>query len=84
MLSNSTGKNLRWIFKNLSVHGAALKFKPAHEFIEAPKGVSFHSMQIKYLRSRFEITHVFDTMQICDVLSGEKMLFSNCCLIWPL
>ena len=83
MLSNSTGKNLRWIFKNLSVHGAALKFKPAHEFIEAPKGVSFHSMQIQYLRSRFEITHVFDTMQICDVLSGEKMLFSNCCLIWP-
>ena len=28
MLANSTGKNLHWIFKNLSVHGAALKFKP--------------------------------------------------------
>ena len=28
MLANSTGKNLHWILKNLSVHGAAIKFKP--------------------------------------------------------
>ena len=28
MLANSIGKNLHWILKNLSVHGAAIKFKP--------------------------------------------------------
>ena len=38
------------------------------------------SMHIQYLRSRFRITHCFDTVQICDWLSRKKFYLVNALL----
>ena len=46
VIANSTGKNLHWILNNLSVYGAALKFKPVSLF----KHRKEYLLIVRYLR----------------------------------
>ena len=59
-----------------------LKFKPVSLSKHQKRNLFITcSMQLQYLRSRFQIT-LFDVVQICDVLSRKKQM--HCCLILPL
>ena len=81
--ANSTGRNLYWIFENLIVHWAVLKFKP----VSLSKHWKLNlfitcSMQKQYLRSRFFKNYTFWPCANLWFAVTQKMLFSECTVVF--